>query len=290
MGMKEKIHGIVVPLVTPLETPERIDEIASIRMIDRVIAGGVHAIFLLGSTGEGPALVMEEKKRFLSVCVKAAAGRCPVLAGISGASFAEAKDLGQFAAELGVDAAVAAVPCFFPPQEEEIINYYQLLVREVPLPLFVYNMPSLTKVAMKFETVLRLAEMPNVIGYKDSSGDMEAFRRILGRLGGRSDFSLLIGPEELTAEAMELGGDGGVNGGANLRPELYANLYEAVCKKDKNKTAQLNAEVLKIVHSYGEPPTTGGVIRRLKYELSREGIIQNILAAPSLPMGTSVVG
>lgn len=102
-------------------------------MIDRVIAGGVHAVFLLGSTGEGPALAMEERKRFLSVCVKAVAGRCPLLAGISGASFAEAKALGQFAAEAGVDAVVAAVPCFLPPEEEEDLLYYRLLAPGGPV-------------------------------------------------------------------------------------------------------------------------------------------------------------
>ena len=184
---------------------------------------------------------------------------------------------------------VAAVPCFLPPEEEEILRYYRLLAREVPSPLFLYNMPSLTKVAMKLETVRRLAEIPNVAGYKDSSGDLEAFRKAVELLGGRPDFSLLIGPEELTAEAVALGGDGGVNGGANLRPELYAGLYDAVRRGEREKAAQLNARVLEIVRSYGVPVTTGGVIRRLKYELSREGIIRNILAAPSLPMGAPAV-
>lgn len=282
--MKEKIHGIVVPLVTPLMTPERIDEQAAERMVEHVIAGGVHAVFILGSTGEGPALAAEEQRRFIAVCVKAVAGRVPLLAGISGASAAGAVELGRFAADAGADAVVAAVPCFLPPDDGEIVHYYRTLAREVPLPLFVYNMPALTKVSLKLETVKRLAEIPGVAGYKDSSGDLDAFREAVKLFGGRPDFSLLTGPEDLTIETVAMGGDGGVNGGANLRPELYAGLYRAVKAGDRAAAEALQAEILGVVRSYGVPATTGGVIRRLKYELSRMGLLRNILAAPSLPM------
>lgn len=280
-----KIHGIVVPLVTPLSTPDRIDEPGAERLIEHVISGGVHAIFLLGSTGEGPALLPEEQRRFLHVCVRAAAGRVPVLAGISGASGASAVELGKFAARAGVDAVVAAVPCFLPPEGEEIVRYYRRLAREIALPLLVYNMPSLTKVSLKLETLRRLAEIPGVVGYKDSSGDLAAFREAVNLFGSRPDFSLLVGPEDLTARAVALGGDGGVNGGANLFPERYVALYEAAKSGQMDRVELLQKEVLDVVGAYGSPATAASVIRRLKYELSRRGLIRNILAFPLLPMG-----
>lgn len=286
MQMKNgKVHGIVVPLVTPLSSPERIDEEAAERMIEHVIAGKVHAIFILGSTGEGPALLPEEQRRMIRVCAKAAKGRVPLLVGISGSSAAAAAELGRFAAAERADAVVAAVPCFLPPEEEEIVAYYRMLVREIRLPLFVYNMPSLTKVPLKIGTLRRLAELPGIAGYKDSSGDLEAFREAVELFGSRDGFSLLVGPEELTAEAVAMGGDGGVNGGANLRPELYVGLYEAAKAGDRERLSVLQNKVLDVVRTYGSPVTTGNVIRQLKYELSRCGLIRNILASPSLPMG-----
>lgn len=279
-----KIQGIVVPLVTPLSSPDRVDEAAVERMVEHVIAGGVHAIFILGSTGEGPALTGEEQRRMIRISAKAVRGRVPLLAGISGASAASAVELGRFAASEGADAVVAAVPCYFPPDRAEIMAYYQLLVREIPLPLFVYNMPGPTHVSLDLDTVCRLAELPGISGYKDSSGDLESFRAAVKRLGARSGFSLLIGPEELTAAAVAMGGDGGVNGGANLWPELYVGVYEAVKSGAVEKAEQLQRKVLDAVRSYGSPATATGVVRRLKYELARRGFIQNILASPSLPM------
>ena len=146
--MEGKIRGIVVPLLTPLSSPETIDEEAARRLIDHVIAGGVHAIFILGSTGEGPALSGREQRRFIRCCAEAVGGRVPLLAGISGCSAAESARLGRFAADAGVDAVVSAVPCYLPPDAEEQVAFYRYLAKEVPLPLFAYNMPSLARVSM----------------------------------------------------------------------------------------------------------------------------------------------
>ena len=278
------VQGIIVPLLTPLATPETIDEAAARRLVDHVIAGGVRGIFILGSTGEGPALSGEAQRAFIRICVDAVGGRVPLLAGISGASAVDSARLGKFAADAGADAVVAAPPCYLPPDEDEQVAFYRYLAEEVPLPLFVYNMPSLTRVSLQLSALERILAIPGVAGYKDSSGDLAAFRAVLERFGSRPDLSLLVGPDELTGEAVMLGADGGVNGGANLNPRLFADLYEAAKRKDAAKVAELQARVVEQGKLYGTPVTTPGVIRAMKREAARMGLCRNVLAVPALPL------
>lgn len=280
-----KIQGIIVPLITPLATPERIDRAGTARMVRRVIDGGVDGVFLLGSTGEGPALSLRARCELLETAVEAAAGEVPLLAGISGASGIEAIEAGKFAARSGISAVVAAPPCYLPASEQELIAYYERLAGEIGLPLFLYNMPALTNVKVTPELAAKLAVRENIVGYKDSSGDLDAFRRAVELLGGRPDFSLLIGPEELTLPALRMGGDGGVNGGANLRPELFAALFRSVRENDAGgRIDALQREIVELGRLYRTAPGAPGVIRGLKYELARLGVIENVLAFPSCPL------
>lgn len=280
-----KLQGIIVPLITPLATPETIDRAGTCRLVRRVIEGGVDAVFLLGSTGEGPALSRHARCEFIETAVEAAAGAVPLLAGISGASGVEAIEAGKFAARSGVSAVVAAPPCYLPASEKELLVYYERLAGEIGLPLFLYNMPALTRVNVTPELAVKLAGRENIAGYKDSSGDLDAFRRAVTLLGGRPDFSLLIGPEHLTLAALRMGGDGGVNGGANLRPELFAALCRAVREGAAPEHIDaLQKEIVELGRFYATAPGAPGVIRGLKYELARLGVIQNQLAFPALPL------
>ena len=134
------------------------------------------------------------------------------------------------------------------------------------------------------ETVNRLASVENIVGCKDSSGDLTFFGTLVRELGSRDDFTLLTGPEELLAESVRMGGDGGVNGGANLCPELFASLYRALRDSDSEQVRRLQAEVLELGKLYRSRPGAAGVIRGLKYELSRRGLLKNVLAFPALPL------
>ena len=115
-------------------------------------------------------------------------------------------------------AVVAAAPYYFAPSQQELIEYYTALADALPLPLFLYNMPSHVKVFLEPATVKTLAEHPNIVGLKDSSANMTYFQTLLYHLGDREDFALYVGPEELTGESVVMGADGGVNGGANIFP------------------------------------------------------------------------
>ena len=266
----KKYHGILVPVVTPLNSPGTVDLPAVRPFFDYMINGGVHGIFILGSTGEGPALSIAEQKKFILESVKVTGSRVPLLVGISGASGMESIELGRFALEAGADAVVAAPPCYIPAEnEEEIFNYYKILSEEFSGKLFVYNMPALTKVAISPDLALRLLALPGVIGYKDSSGILEDLLYVL-RESRDLGKAIFVGPEHLTLQAMLAGADGGV--------------VAAVDAGDAEKMNALQREIEDFQPNYGTPCTCPGVIRALKRALSGKGLIKNILAFPNLPL------
>ena len=169
--MKE-FQGIIPPAVTPL-TPERELDVPGLeRLIEHMISGGIHGIFILGTTGEGPALSEAVQHLMIRETLRIVRGRIPVLAGVSSASFSQTVQLARFAGKSGADAAVAAPPCYFLPGEPELLDFYSALASEIKMPLFAYNMPGMTKVYMKPDFVCKLASVPGIKGYKDSSGNM----------------------------------------------------------------------------------------------------------------------
>jgi len=164
------------------------------------------------------------------VC-KQVAGRVPVLVGITDTAFVESVRLAGHAADAGAQAVVLSSPYYHTVAQPELWEYLQHIVPELPLPVFLYNMPSLTKVPFALDTLRRAMDLPQVVGIKDSSGDMGYFHQVGRLLAERPEWSLLIGPEDLLADAVLLAGaHGGVNGGANLAPRLYVELYEAAVR------------------------------------------------------------
>jgi len=159
---------------------------------------------------------------------------------------------------------VLSAPYYFPVGQPELMEYLEDLVPELPLPVFLYNMPSHTKVTFDVETVRRAMDLPQIVGLKDSSGNMVYFHQLVGLLPQRPDWTLLTGPEELLGESVLLGGDGGVCGGANLCPRLYVELYAAAARKDVPRVMELHAQVMKIsgtiykVGRYGTSPGRPG--------------------------------
>jgi len=279
----KQYHGIIVPVVTPLSDPYTLDTAAIKPLFDHIIAGGVSALFVLGSTGEGPALSMDNQKRFIVESAKAIAGRVPMLTGISEASGADTLAMADFAMEHGSAGIVAAVPCYIPAEmDDEIFNFYSVLAERYPGKVFVYNMPSMTKVSFSPELAVRLLAIPGIAGYKDSAGDFEAFVKVV-RGAEKYGKMIFIGPEHLTKPAMEIGADGGVNGGANYKPEMFTRLVKAIDSGDKAAADRAQKEIEDFQPEYGTPCTTASVVRGLKYLLGKAGIIKNITAFPNLP-------
>ena len=273
------LEGIIPPLVTPLLTPEKLDMAGLDKLIEHVITGGVHGIFILGTTGEGPSLSQQMQRDLIACAMKQIDGRVPVLVGISNASFGDSLKLAEYAAECGADAVVLAPPYYFPSGQPELLEYLEHLAPRLPLPLFLYNMPSMTKVNIEVETLKRAAEIPNIVGFKDSSGNMIKFHEYL-RAVKRKDFTMLMGPEELMAEAVIFGGHGGISGGANLYPELFVSLYNAAKSRNMEKVLHLQKQlfVLRRLYSCGQYSST--FIKGVKCALNIKGICSDCMAEP----------
>ena len=176
---------------------------------------------------------------------------------------------------------VAAAPYYFAPSQQELIEYFTALADQVCLPLYLYNMPSHVKVFLDAKTVLELACHPNIVGLKDSSANMTYFQTLTYLLRNHPDFALYVGPEELTGECILMGADGGVNGGANIFPELYVAQYNAAKQQDVMKVRELQQKIMNIstrIYTVGKYGSS--YLKGVKCSLSVLGICSDDLAYP----------
>lgn len=277
--MKE-FHGIIPPVVTPLTGSQEIDVPALERLLEHMIKGGVHGLFILGTTGEGPALGFKLQCKMIREASRITASRLPLLVGISSAAFADSAALADFAADCGCAGVVAAPPCYFSLGDAELYDYYTSLVKTLRVPLFLYNMPGMTKICLKPELVIRLAGIKGIRGYKDSSGNMADFHEILLALKDREDFSLFVGPEELLGEAVLTGADGGIAGGANLNPQLFVDMYNAASVGNIRKMRELQRKIYQQRRLYTLGRFQSSMIKGLKCALNQRGFCEAWLVAP----------
>jgi len=268
-------------MVTPLNGRDEIDFAGLERLIEHIISGGVHGLFLLGTTGEAPSLSYHLRRELVKRSCRQVDGRVPVLVGITDTSFVESVNMAKVAADAGAQGVVLAPPYYFPAGQAELLEYLSHLAPELPLPLMLYNMPSHTKLVFEPETVRRASEIPGIVGLKDSSGSMVYFHRLQILLEKRPDFTLLVGPEELLGETVILGGHGGVNGGANLFPKLYVKLYEAAVAGKRGKIKELHRIVMLVSNTiYSAGHHGSSMIKGLKCALEIEGICNDFMAEP----------
>lgn len=279
--LSTKVRGVVPPMATPLDANGAIDEAGVSRLVERMAGAGVDGLFPLGTTGEAPHLGRDLRAGFLRLVCRAVAGRVPVLAGITDSSVAEAAWMAERAAEAGAAAVVFAAPHYFPMTQPELVGYARALARRLPLPFIVYNIPFCTRDFFEVDTVKRIAEIPGCIGIKDSTGDLAMFAQLVDAFKDRDDFTVLMGPEELLFEAVTMGGDGGVTGGANLAPELFTGIYAAALQGDEVAAAPLRAraEILR-EGVYGVVEERSGYLRGLKTALDLLGICGPTMAEP----------
>ena len=281
MSLPQPLRGIIPPLVTPLSGRDTLDVAGLERLVEHLITGGVHGLFILGTTGEAPSLSYRLRRELIERTCQLVKGRIPVLVGITDTAFVESVNLARYSADQGVSAVVTAPPYYFPAAPPELQQYIEDLVAEMPLPMFLYNMPGLTKVSFDIDLVRRAVDMPGICGVKDSSCDMIYFHRLIEVARQRPEWSILVGPEELTAEAVLLGGHGGINGGANLHPSLYVKMYEAAAAQDLPLTRQLHAEVMRLAGSiYTVGRHKSAIIKGIKCGLSLLGICDDQMAEP----------
>lgn len=280
----KKLKGIIAPMVTPLDESRRIDYCGTERLVNHMISGGIHGIFVLGTTGEALSLSLAERKNFVEFVGNVISRRTPYLVCVTDTSMEDACNLAKKAEESGACAVVAAPPYYFSPSQNDIVNWYVALAERVSLPVYLYNMPGNVKVSIAPSTVKILANHPNIWGMKDSSANMTYFQTVKFLTKDIDNFSLFVGPEELTGECVLMGADGGVNGGANMFPELYVKMYEAASNYDINEVRRLQKSIMQIstsIYYIGDCPSS--YLQGLKGALEILGICKGGLALPYIP-------
>ncbi|HLR32599.1 MAG TPA: dihydrodipicolinate synthase family protein [Fodinibius sp.] len=276
-----RIEGIVPPMITPLLDEDNLDIKGLDNLIEHLISGGVHGLFLLGTTGEGPSLKHSLRAELIKKVCELVNKRVPVLAGLMDTSYKESIYLANRAKELGAQAVVVAPPCFFRIGQTELYDFVDQMLSEITVPAYLYNNPDLTKVSFDLKTVEKLLSKDNVHGIKDSSGDM-IYHQKLQIFTKASETSLLMGPEELLVESLIMGGSGGIPGGANIFPKLYVDLYETVTSGDWKKARDMQRGVMQlsnVVYS-GNGYGAGKVVNGIKGTLKLLGICNDYVSKP----------
>uniref|UniRef100_UPI0040482722 dihydrodipicolinate synthase family protein n=1 Tax=Algoriphagus sp. TaxID=1872435 RepID=UPI0040482722 len=284
MTQSTVFNGIIPPMITPLKADFSLDINPTERLIEYLIEGGVHGIFILGTTGEFAGLSSAVKRELIQITCQQVKGRVPILVGVTDCSFTESIELAAIAHRSGAEAVVAAPPFYMNIEQEELINYYQKLADIVELPLFLYDMPSHVKINIEVETAVTLSKHPNIIGIKDSSGKIENFQALCEAFRQQPEFKIFVGPEEILAETLLIGGNGGVTGGANLFPELYVALYEAFQKKEYDAVKKFQETILFLSNKlYQHGTYQSSYLKGLKTAMSLEGLCDDNFALPLFP-------
>lgn len=229
-------HGLIVPMLTPLDAEERLDRPAVSGFVDFLIAGGTDVLFILGTNGEGATLRPAVRHALAEAAVEAARGRVPVLAGALEPGSVRVIEEVRALAGRGLAGYVATVPFYFPWYgEAEVRDHFRRIADAADGPLLLYNIPQATKLCLKADSVLQLAQHPNIVGVKDSSGDWSEFQAVLLRRPD-SAFAILQGIHQLSAVSLLAGADGLVPGYANMHPRLLADMIAAARAGDAEAT------------------------------------------------------
>ena len=233
--------GSITALITPFRDG-RLDEEAFQHFVDWQIEEGTSALVSCGTTGESPTLTHEEDMRVTALCIEAAKGRVPVIAGTGSNSTAEAIMLTRHAQEAGADAALIVTPYYNKPTQEGLYQHFRAIHDAVEIPIIIYNIPGRCIVDMSVETMARLAELPNIVGVKDATADLVRPARTRAAING--DFAQLSGEDATVVPFLAQGGHGCISVTSNVAPRLCAELHAAWKRRDLDTVTELNDRLM----------------------------------------------
>ena len=280
--MSIRFEGIFAPTITPLDEKERVDELGFVNQLNRLIDNGVHGIYLLGTSGEFTTLTNAERERAMDIAVKAVGGRVPIICGVMDTSTQRVIQNIEIAEQFGVD-TVAATPGYYysSTDDADLIEFYKTIAASTELPVFIYNIPSTVKTAIKPQVVAELAEdCDNIVGIKDSSGDWTNCLSLLTLLGDRTDFAIMLGSHTALGAAVLFGADGGVVSIANVAPKESVALYNAAKARDIDEVHRLQKLLLRLSKMY----TYGQGVSGMKACLEILGVCSARTTSPLLPI------
>ena len=277
-GFKPK--GIIPAVITPLTNDGKFNEKAMRKLLNYLIDGGVHGLFVVGTTGEFYGLTPEEKRDIFKVTMDETKGRVPVYAGTSGITTRETVMLTQLAEECKVNAVSVLTPMFIAPAQDQLIKHYLTIAENTSLPVLLYNNPPKTSVSLAPATVAKLAEVPNIVGIKDSSGDLTVTAEYIRLTQHIDNFSVLMGRDTLIYGALCYGAAGSIAACANVSPRLCVDIYEKFIAGDLKGSlkAQFTIAPLRIAFTLGTFPAV------IKESLNLLGIEAGPCMEPAGPL------
>ncbi len=278
--MKLPLIGIIPPVITPLIDNNTLDVKGLENLVEHLVEGGVHGLFILGTTGEAPSLSYQLRREFIKRTCELVSHRIPIMVGITDTSFESSLEIAEYSKSVGADAVVVAPPYYIPISQAEMMIYLENLIPKLPLPLLLYNMPSYTKLHLTIKTVKSAKEL-GAIGIKDSSGDMLYLFSLIEEFKDSPEFSIITGTELFIPETIMQGGHGAIAGGANMFPRLFVDLYEASVARDFGKISVLRNIVMKLYNTiYSVGKTSSKYTKGVKCSLSVLGLCNDYVAFP----------
>ena len=236
------LTGSIVAIVTPMREDGKLDLARFRSLMDWHIAEGTEGIVVVGTTGESPTVNFDEHKELIRIAVDHAAGRIPVIAGTGANSTAEAIELSESAKKAGANASLSVVPYYNKPAQEGLYRHFRAIAEAVDIPQIVYNVPGRTVADIGNDTVLRLAQVPNIVGIKDATGNVERCSDLLRR--APRDFAVYSGDDASGLALMLLGGHGVISVTANVAPRLMREMCTAALSGNVAKARELNFKLL----------------------------------------------
>ncbi|WP_034766343.1 MULTISPECIES: 4-hydroxy-tetrahydrodipicolinate synthase [unclassified Hyphomonas] len=271
-------HGSIPALVTPFKNGA-VDKKAFAELVERQIAGGSAGLVPVGTTGETSTLSTEEHKAVVSLCVEVAAGRVPVIAGAGSNSTDEAIDFVGHAKAAGADAALVVCPYYNNPNQDGLYAHFKAINDAVAMPVILYNVPGRTIVDLQPSTVARLARLPNVVGIKDATGDMERVSQHAAQIGEGEQFVQLSGDDPSALGHLAMGGAGCISVTANVMPEACAAMHKAFNAGDFETAQTIERRLIALHKSMFCSPSPGPA----KYVLHRLGLCEPDVRLPLTP-------
>ncbi len=247
-GTKALPGGVLAAMVTPVDESGTLDEAALDRLIAEMLAEGIAGISPAGSTGEGPRLSRAERLRMVDAVRKRTPPHTPVVPGVPVTTTAETATELYDLSKLGATAALVAAPSYYPASEADVERLYQQLADDSPIPLVLYNIPAMTKVAVSPAVIGTLARHPQIVGIKDSSRDLEYLQAVLYAVSD-ANFNVFTGNDTLLLASLLLGADGAIVASANLVPRLPVSLYSAIRNGDLQTARELQEHLFNVVQA-----------------------------------------
>ncbi len=277
------IHGVIPPIITPTTSDDKVNESCLGEIVNHIIAGGVHGILSLGSNGEFYGLSREEQEKVAYITIEKAASRVPVYLGIADITTRECVRWAKQAENMGASAISILHPMFLGPNDDEMYQHFKTVAEATNLPVLLYNNPDRMKCGISISLAEKLADIPNIVGIKDSSGDMTLTAELIRRTQNK-DFKVIAGRDILILSTLVYGGVGTVASSANIVPELVVDIYNKFKVGDIKGAleSQYKLAPMRMAYSLSSfPVVTKDYMRLLGFDVG-EPILPNTRSNPEV--------